>query len=127
MSIADEANKIVQERITGSGQQKETVSIRDKDPSYGIKDSKDEVLDRIENNLKEINENLKEIIRLEGKALKMHLLKLNDSSRIFVIVIGNKLPSVIFCIGVITISDKVSKVSTIHNLVAINTNPSHIS
>jgi hypothetical protein len=66
--IVDEAKKIMQERLTGQySSDKETVNIRDMDPSYGIKGSNAEAIDRIEDCMKEIKEmkeDIKEILAL---------------------------------------------------------------
>jgi hypothetical protein len=66
--IVDEAKKMMQERLTGQhSSDKKTVKIMDVDPSYGMKDSKAEAIDRLEECLKEIKEmkdDIKEILAL---------------------------------------------------------------
>ena len=67
MSIVDEGNRIVRERLTGQTRRKKkkaTTSINDIDPAYGLKDTKAQTLDRMEDHLIDINENLKEIVTL---------------------------------------------------------------
>jgi prefoldin subunit 5 len=66
--LVDEAKKMMQERLTGElSSDKKTTKITDIDPSYGMKDSKAEAIDRIEeclNEIKEMKKDIKEILAL---------------------------------------------------------------
>ena len=66
--VVDEAKKMMQERLTGEhSSDKKTTKITDIDPSHGMKDSKAEAIDLIEeclNEIKEMKQDIKEILAL---------------------------------------------------------------